>query len=252
MFRLLKEEGLHDLHAGHVAEQGYEAKHIHGVHAGPRLDHEAEDAEDGEDEEALFGNRHGAHFGEALFEDELEFPAFGEPHLAAHEIDGQEGQRDIDGVDETGVVQVFPPVHIAADGLHEHLKRPDEGLRGVQELHGRGRRREETGDDDDGGQAGLGIDVQRPDDAHGDGAEDDRAGEPGGQQQAEDDAADGEPDEHPGERAAREEHTAQGHALGEPVFSMASPKMAAPKVVQMSTVVHGPSTTSGGAMLVSR
>ena len=27
---------------------------------------------------------------------------------------------------------------------------------------------------------------------------------------------------------------------------------AAPKVVQMSTVVHGPSTTSGGAMLVSR
>lgn len=45
--------------------------------------------------------------------------------------------------------------------------------------------------------------------------EDDRAGEPGGQQQAEDDAADGEPDEHPGERAAREEHTAQGHALGE-------------------------------------
>ena len=54
------------------------------------------------------------------------------------------------------------------------------------------------------------------DDAHGDGAEDDRAGEPGGQQQAEDDAADGEPDEHPGERAAREEHTAQGHALGEP------------------------------------
>ena len=40
--------------------------------------------------------------------------------------------------------------------------------------------------------------------------------------------------------------------LASPVFSMASPKMAAPKVVQMSTVVHGPSTTSGGAMLVSR
>ena len=42
------------------------------------------------------------------------------------------------------------------------------------------------------------------------------ADDAGGQQQAEDDAADGEPDEHPGECAAREEHTAQGHALGEP------------------------------------
>ena len=63
------------------------------------------------------------------------------------------------------------------------------GFRRVQKLHGGGGGGEEAAQHDERGHAGLGVQFQRLNDAHADGAENDGAGKAGSQQQTENDAA---------------------------------------------------------------
>ncbi len=117
----------------------------------------------------------------------------------------------------------------------------------MQEHELRGRRRKESHHDDGGRHAGLGVELERLDNAYCDGAEDDDAGEDGRKNDDEHKPGEEESRHKAVEGAARQLETSQGQPSASPVFSMPSPMMTAAKLSHGSTVAHGPNTTSASA-----
>ena len=150
----------------------------------------------------------GAHFAAALLDERGEVRPGNKRFAPFHDVDRCHGQSVVYQIDECCLIDIIPKVDGLVRPLEHHPEGPDEGLRRVQEHELRGRRRKESHHDDGGRHTGLGIKLECLNNAYGDGAEDDYAGEDRGQP---------------------------------------SPMTTAAKLSHGSTVAHGPNTTSASA-----
>lgn len=104
------------------------------------------------------------------------------------------------------------------------------------------------GHHDDGGRhAGLGVELERLDNAYGDGAEDDDAGEDGRKDDDEHEPGEEESRHKAVEGAARQLETSQGQPFGQPRLFHAFTNDDRSEAQPRSTVAHGPNTTSASA-----
>ena len=237
-----------DIDAGQVAQERQHATDVYGIDMGQGFQHEAEDDAEDEDQQLDFTRLDGAHFAAALLDERGEVRSGDERFASLYDIDRRHRQCVVYQIDECCLIGIVPEVDGLVRPLEHHPESPDEGFRGVQEHELRGRRRKESHHDDGGRHAGLGVELERLDNAYCDGAEDDDAGEDGRKNDDEHKPGEEESRHKAVEGAARQLETSQGQPLGQPrLFHAFTKMMTAAKLSHGSTVAHGPNTTSASA-----
>ena len=137
--------------------------------------------------------------------------------LALHQPDRGHGNYGVEDGEQRTVPAVLPEVHSGAV-LEQHGESPDEGFGRMQEPELGSRCRHECQKYESGRDTGLMIEAQRVDDAGGDGAEDDKAGQDRGEHEGEHEAARQEAEGQTHEAASGEGEAAHGQTAGQPTL----------------------------------